>query len=116
MVKIAGQRASLEALNCELLRVRGVRDGVFFLPEDAEQHRLAALVVASRLDSGRHPAGAARTHRSRVPAAPAAHGDALPRNATGKLAREVLLALAARRSRGTAARLRGMARMPSLVP
>ena len=102
MVKIAGKRASLEALNRQLLGVRGVRDGVFFLPEarGARTARLAALVVA--------PGCAARdilaALRGRIDAVflprPLLIVDALPRNATGKLTREALLALARSAARG----------------
>ena len=45
MVKIGGKRASLQALNRELLAVPGVHDGVLFLT-DADANRLAAIVVA----------------------------------------------------------------------
>jgi len=102
MVKIAGKRASLEELNRQLLGVRGVRDGVFFLPEarGARTARLAALVVA--------PGCAARdilaALRGRIDAAflprPLLIVDALPRNATGKVTREALLALARSAARG----------------
>jgi len=96
MVKIAGKRASLEALTGELLRIPGVRDGVCFLPETdrADEHRVAALVVAPRLA----PAAILQALRERIDPAflprPLLLVDALPRNATGKLAREGLLALA----------------------
>jgi len=96
MVKIAGKRASLEQLNRELLSVRGVRDGVFFVPEAAAAHRLrlAALVVAPGSDAR----AILTALRSRIDAAflprPLLIVEALPRNATGKLPREALLALA----------------------
>jgi acyl-coenzyme A synthetase/AMP-(fatty) acid ligase len=95
MVKIAGKRASLEALNAELLRIPGVRDGVFFLPESAaDEQRVSALVVAPRLET----ATILRALRDRIDPAflprPLLIVDALPRNATGKLAREGLLAFA----------------------
>jgi len=45
MVKIAGKRASLQALTRELLAVPGVADGVLFLPF-ADAPRLAAIVAA----------------------------------------------------------------------
>lgn len=97
MVKIGGKRASLQALNSELLRIQGVRDGGFFLPEAAGTEaplRLAALVVAPRLESE----AILSALRERIDPAflprPLLMVDALPRNATGKLAREGLLALA----------------------
>ena len=97
MVKVAGKRASLEALNQELLRVPGVRDGVFFAPEDVaeELQRLAAVVVAPGITE----ATIRRALRERLDPAflprPLLIVDALPRNATGKLPREALIALAA---------------------
>lgn len=102
MVKVAGKRASLEVLNQELLRVPGVRDGVFFAAEDAgnenpgnELRRLAAVVVAP----GVTEAAIRRALRERLDPAflprPLLIVDALPRNATGKLPREALKALAA---------------------
>ncbi len=45
MVKIAGKRASLLALNRELLAIAGVNDGALFLPSH-DAPRLAAIVVA----------------------------------------------------------------------
>lgn len=96
MVKIAGKRASLEALNCELQRIPGVRDGVFFVPESdgADERRLGALVVAPRLE----PEAILRALRDRMDPGflprPLLIVDALPRNATGKLEREGLLAFA----------------------
>jgi acyl-coenzyme A synthetase/AMP-(fatty) acid ligase len=96
MIKIAGKRTSLEALNCELQRIQGVRDGVFFIPdpEGADERRLAALVVAPRLE----PDAILRALRERIDTAfiprPLIIVDALPRNATGKLEREGLHAFA----------------------
>src|SRR5688500_11879395 len=43
LVKIAGKRTSLEALNAALVRIDGVQDGAFYLRDGAE--RLGALVV-----------------------------------------------------------------------
>jgi acyl-coenzyme A synthetase/AMP-(fatty) acid ligase len=103
MVKIAGKRASLEALNQELLGVRGVCDGAFFVPEPspALKERLAAVVVAPGLNA----TDILRALRERVDSAflprPLLIVDALPRNATGKLPRAALLALAkAAKTRG----------------
>lgn len=97
MIKVAGKRVSIEALNRELLRIPGVRDGVFFVPAAAEgtETRLAALVVAPNCD----PGAILHALRERIDSAflprPLLTVDALPRNATGKLTREGLLALAA---------------------
>lgn len=97
MAKIAGKRASLEALNRELQRIPGVRDGVFFVSEPPAEGevRLAALVVAPALA----PEAILKALRERIDCAflprPLVVVDALPRNATGKLPREGLLKLAA---------------------
>jgi acyl-coenzyme A synthetase/AMP-(fatty) acid ligase len=102
MVKIAGKRASLEDLNRELLAVRGVRDGAFFVPETqaARGQRLAALAVAPGCDAR----AILDALRGRIDAAflprPLLIVEALPRNATGKLPREALLALARSATRG----------------
>jgi len=103
LVKVAGKRASLEALNRELLRIPGVRDGVFFMPDSSSggEARLSALVVAPKLD----PDTILGALRERIDPAflprPLLIVDALPRNATGKLPREGVLALAqAAQSRG----------------
>ena len=95
MLKIAGKRASLEALNAELLRIPGVRDGVFFVPESAAgERRLAALVAAPTLTRARVLAALRERIDSAFLPRPLIIVDALPRNATGKLEREGLLAFA----------------------
>jgi acyl-coenzyme A synthetase/AMP-(fatty) acid ligase len=93
LVKIAGKRTSLEALNAALARIEGVRDGVFYLNEGAS--RLGALVVA--------PGRSARTLRAELrrhidPAflpRPLHLVDALPRNENGKLTRQAIAELVA---------------------
>ena len=96
MVKIAGKRVSLEALNHELQRLPGVRDGVFFIPDRCPpgQPRLAALIVAPELKA----AAILRALRERIDAVflprPLLIVDAIPRGATGKIPREGLLAIA----------------------
>jgi acyl-coenzyme A synthetase/AMP-(fatty) acid ligase len=97
MVNIAGKRNSLAYLNHQLTSIEGVQDGVFFLPDETESDgvtRLTALVVAPGMGA---PAVAAEL-RKRIDAAfmprPLHIVDALPRQATGKLPREALLALA----------------------
>lgn len=97
MAKIAGKRVSIESLNHELLQIPGVRDGVFFAPAGTEgnETRLAALVVAPNRERGAI-LGALRARIDPVfLPRPLLVVDALPRNATGKLTREGLLALAA---------------------
>jgi acyl-coenzyme A synthetase/AMP-(fatty) acid ligase len=93
LVKIAGKRTSLEALNAALARIEGVRDGVFYLNEGAS--RLGALVVA--------PGRSARALRAELrrhidPAflpRPLHLVDALPRNENGKLTRAAIAELVA---------------------
>jgi acyl-coenzyme A synthetase/AMP-(fatty) acid ligase len=104
MVKVAGKRASLDALNHELLRIRGVRDGAFFVPERpaAGRQRLAAVVAAPGLTAD----VILQALRERLDPAflprPLLIVDALPRNSTGKLPREALLALTAASKRQSA--------------
>ena len=98
MVNIAGKRTSLAYLNFQLNSIPGVRDGVFVMPEEESASavpRLTAFVVAPAL--GRDELLAAL--RRRIDAAflprPLKFVDALPRNATGKLPRAAITALAA---------------------
>jgi len=95
MAKIAGKRASLEALNRELLRVPGIKDGVLFDPGNASGRatRLAAVVVAPGIE----PEAILRALRERIDSAflprPLIMAEVLPRTATGKVSRADLLAL-----------------------
>ncbi len=90
LVKVAGKRASLAALNAALIRVPGVLDGTFYWPDQGRtgNGRLSAFVVAPGLD--RSPILAEL--RKRIDPVflprPLRFVDALPRNATGKLPRE----------------------------
>jgi len=89
VVKIAGKRSSIEALNAALLRIDGVRDGVFYLRDGAE--RVGALVVAPGV-SPRALRAALRRHID--PAflpRPLHFVAALPRSENGKLTRDALL-------------------------
>ena len=94
LLDIAGKRASLGDLNHRLLAIPGVTDGVMFtLDADGKGvRRLAALVVAKdlsesdiveNLSSAIDPVFLPRIVRL---------VDALPRNTTGKLPREALIA------------------------
>ncbi|MGF6642882.1 AMP-binding protein [Paraburkholderia sp. GAS82] len=121
LINIAGKRTSLGYLNHQLNEIPGVVDGVFFMPDEpaaaiadtadtagtsgitgagrSEQvTRLTAFVVAPGLT----PAGLQRALRERIDAAfmprPLYFVDALPRNATGKLPRDVLTALVAQQA------------------
>lgn len=96
IVKLAGKRASLAALNHVLTAIPGVLDGAFVLPEENEpgrEPRLIALVVAPGL-AAETILEALRAELDpvflprRVVRLPA-----LPRNEFGKLPRERLLAL-----------------------
>jgi acyl-coenzyme A synthetase/AMP-(fatty) acid ligase len=105
LINIAGKRTSLAHLNVQLCSIPGVEDGTFFMPgtpcrsnaalEDVT--RLIALVVAPALS----PRDVQRGLRERIDAAflprPLLFVDALPRNAAGKLPRELLAALVAKR-------------------
>jgi acyl-coenzyme A synthetase/AMP-(fatty) acid ligase len=101
VVNVAGKRASLAGLNAQLLAIPGVVDGAFYRPEDdgTGVRRLAAFVVAPGLTSRR----LLEELRRRVDPAflprPLRLVARLPRNATGKLAAEMLRTLATRRGR-----------------
>jgi acyl-coenzyme A synthetase/AMP-(fatty) acid ligase len=98
LVNIGGKRTSLAYLTQQLLSVEGVRDAAFFAPDStgdgAGVTRLTAFAVAPGLE--RQAILAAL--RERVDPVflprPLHMVDALPRNATGKLPREALAALA----------------------
>ena len=94
-VNIGGQRTTLTDLDHQLNAIDGVRDAAFFLPPDGQAlvTRLVAFVVAP--DKGREEVMA--DLRTRIDPAflprPLYLVEALPRNETGKLPREVLLTL-----------------------
>jgi len=99
VVNIAGKRNSLRYLDHQLLSIPGVKDGVFYMPD--EEHpdgvtRLTAFVVAPTLT----PREVLAALRERLDPAfvprPLHMVDALPRLLTGKITREALKALAAR--------------------
>lgn len=96
LVNIAGKRTSIGYLNHQLNGIDGVRDGVFFMPDESGDGvtRLTAFVVAPELTREELLAEL----RTRVDAVflprPLYFVDALPRNATGKLPRQTLLQLA----------------------
>jgi acyl-coenzyme A synthetase/AMP-(fatty) acid ligase len=100
LVNIAGKRGSLGYLNHHLNAIPGVIDGAFFVREDGGTSatgvtRLAAFVVAPQLNA----ALLLDRLRERIDAVflprPLLFVDRLPRNATGKLAREALQSIAA---------------------
>lgn len=101
LVNIAGKRTSLAYLNHQICAIEGVLDAAFFLPDETSPDgitRLTAFVVAPSLDNRELMAAL----RQRVDAAflprPLLRVDALPRNSTGKLPRQTLLALYLERS------------------
>lgn len=107
LVNIAGKRSSLAYLNHQLNAIPGVVDGVFLLPDEPGSEavsRLTALVVAPGLT----PAALNLALRERIDPLflprPLLFVDALPRNATGKLprqmAQDLLATLQARRTTG----------------
>ncbi|WP_321788408.1 AMP-binding protein [Burkholderia pyrrocinia] len=127
LVNIAGKRTSLAYLNHQLNAIPDVIDGVFFMPDEtAPAHddlslepvtRLVALVVAPTLAA----ADLQRALRERIDPAfmprPLVFVDALPRNETGKLPRDVLAALVAQHTRAATAPMpaRAAAGTPALA-
>jgi acyl-coenzyme A synthetase/AMP-(fatty) acid ligase len=93
-LEIAGKRSSLIELTRRLLAIPGVQDGVVFQPDQAEAtvRRVAALVVAPGLDVADILVALRETVDPVFLPRPLRLVDALPRNATGKLPREALLA------------------------
>jgi len=100
LVNIAGKRSSLAYLNHQLHAIPGVVDAAFFVRDDTETSlagvtRLAALVVAPRLDA----ASILTALRQRIDPVflprPLLLVEQLPRNATGKLPQHALRALTA---------------------
>ncbi|MDP2785106.1 MAG: AMP-binding protein [Sulfurimicrobium sp.] len=95
LVNIAGKRASLGDLNRQLGQIPGVRDGIFFAPDDTPgtAARLIALVVAP----GLHESEIIAALRQKIDAAflprPLYKVESLPRTPTGKLPRHTLITL-----------------------
>ena len=92
MVKVAGKRASLQALHRELLAVPGVVDGVLFLPT-ADASRLAAIVVAPGRVAQEIRSGLASRIAPAFMPRPLVLVPVLPRDANGKLPAAGLQAL-----------------------
>jgi acyl-coenzyme A synthetase/AMP-(fatty) acid ligase len=88
LVKIAGKRTTLEALNAALCRIDGVQDGAFYLREGAA--RLGALAVAPGKTARALRAGLRRHIDPAFLPRPLHLVPALPRNETGKLTRQAL--------------------------
>ncbi|GJM11039.1 MAG: AMP-ligase [Lysobacteraceae bacterium] len=94
MVKIAGKRASMEALNQILLRCPKVKDGVLFQPQHGEQvaERLAGLVVAGPNDYAEVIAWLRENIDGAFVPRPLRFVDSIPRAASGKPSLQALMA------------------------
>lgn len=100
LVNIAGKRSSLSYLTHQLNSIEGVKDGIFFFPEEphpseAGVARVAAAVVAPGLDAARITEALRRRIDPVFLPRPLLLVERLPRNSTGKLPREALRSLAA---------------------
>ncbi|HEY0720791.1 MAG TPA: AMP-binding protein [Gammaproteobacteria bacterium] len=95
MVNVAGKRASLAALNRQLCQIPGVRDGIFFVPDDQPgvAQRLIALVVAPALTESEILGVLRQQLDPAFLPRPLYKVESLPRTATGKLPRETLIRL-----------------------
>ncbi len=96
LVKVAGKRASLAALNAALTRVAGVLDGTFYWPDQGRSGngRLSAFVVAPGVSRAAILAGLRQRIDPVFLPRPLHLVDSLPRNATGKLPQAQLESLA----------------------
>ena len=93
MVNLAGKRTSLAYLNHQLCSIQGVADGAFYLPHEDRDDcvgRLVAFVVAPALDAESLRAALRLRIDPVFMPRPIVMVDALPRNSTGKLARDTL--------------------------
>lgn len=96
LLEIAGKRASLGDLTRKLLSIPGVEDGVVFQMDEGDAagvRRIAALAVAPALDEAQILSHLQRGLDPVFLPRPLLRVDALPRNETGKLPRDALLAL-----------------------
>ena len=95
LVNVAGKRTSLAYLNAVLNDIEGVLDGAFVADEAAGERatRLMAMVVAPGLDRAEIAAALARRIDPLFLPRPLVLVDRLPRNETGKLPRDTLVAL-----------------------
>jgi len=95
LIKVAGKRASLAALNQALVSLDSVEDGVMLQPEDDE--RLVAILVADKSDRATILARLAENIEASFVPRKLYFVEQLPRNETGKLSRSDLLSLLAAR-------------------
>ncbi|MCW8918362.1 MAG: AMP-binding protein [Gammaproteobacteria bacterium] len=88
LIKVAGKRVSLGDLNHILLSIDGVRDGIFFLPQEELDGRTTRLSAAAVTD-GLGETALIEALRRRIDAAflprPLVIVEKLPRNESGKL-------------------------------
>jgi acyl-coenzyme A synthetase/AMP-(fatty) acid ligase len=109
LLNIAGKRSSLGYLNYQLNAVPGVIDGAFFMPDDGDGDKVIRL-TAFAVAPGMTVATLLAALRERIDAIfiprPLLLLDVLPRNSTGKLPRDTLLALAHEHQRKGAAHAR----------
>lgn len=89
MINVGGKRASLAELTQKLLRIDGVIDGVVFLPDGESNPRPAALVV-SELDERQIFSRLAHSIDPVLLPRPIKKVGTIPRNATGKVTRDLL--------------------------
>jgi acyl-coenzyme A synthetase/AMP-(fatty) acid ligase len=91
MINVAGKRASLANLTQHLLAIRGIKDGVFFLPSQESQTELrpVALVVSDLTEKEILLALSQKLDSAFLPR-PLRKVDKLPRNETGKLTQKAL--------------------------
>ncbi len=95
MVNIGGHRASLDDLNIQLLSIEGVKDGIFYMPEDQKDSvtRLIAFVVAPGKSSDSILAALRTKIASPFLPRPIYLVETLPRNQTGKLLKDDIIRL-----------------------
>jgi acyl-coenzyme A synthetase/AMP-(fatty) acid ligase len=96
LIKLAGKRTSLAALNATLARIHGVVDGTFYWPHRHRKAgaRLTAFVVAPGLKASTIQAELRKRIDPLFLPRPLHLVEALPRNLTGKLPQERLDAFA----------------------
>lgn len=95
LINLAGKRSSLAYLNHQINQIEGVIEGVFVLPDETATttQRLAAVVVAPDLGERQLLAALAERLDPVFLPRPLVRVEQLPRNETGKMTREALLAL-----------------------
>jgi acyl-coenzyme A synthetase/AMP-(fatty) acid ligase len=116
LVKIAGKRSSLAALNAELSRVAGVLDCAFWLRDAPGEQRVAAFAVAPGLTSARIIGQLRKRVDPVFLPRPLLLVDVLPRSRAGKLSQESVRELAANHGFAAAAQADGDARVAEVTP